>query len=71
MKAWHWIALTILTLASLILEFTVLSGYDTHWWNAIPGFYIIWGFLGSVTIIYVSKWLGKLFIYKDEQYYDR
>lgn len=71
MKTWHWVALGILTVISLILEFTFLADYDSHWWNNIPGFYIIWGFLGCVAIIYVSKWLGKLFIFRPEQYYDR
>lgn len=70
MKNWHWIILGILILISLILEFTYLAEYDAHWWNAIPGFYMIWGFLACITIIYVSKWLGKLFIFKHEQYYD-
>jgi len=71
MKTWHWVALGILTVISLLLEFTFLADYDSHWWNSIPGFYIIWGFLGCVAIIYVSKWLGKLFIFRPEQYYDR
>jgi hypothetical protein len=71
MKTWHWIALGILTVISLILEFTLLADYKSHWWNYIPGFYIIWGFLSCVLIIYVSKGLGKLFIFKNEQYYDR
>jgi uncharacterized membrane protein (DUF485 family) len=70
MKTWHWIALGVLTVISLIFEFVFLADYDSHWWNAIPGFYIIWGFLSCVVIIYVSKWLGKLFIFRSEDYYD-
>ena len=70
MKTWHWIALGILTVISLVLEFVFLADYDSHWWNAIPGFYIYWGFLSCVVIIYVSKWLGKLFIFRGEEYYD-
>lgn len=71
MKTWHWIALGVLTVISLIFEFVFLADYDSHWWNAIPGFYIIWGFLSCAIIIYVSKWLGKLFIFRNEDYYDR
>lgn len=71
MKTWHWIALGVLTLISLILEFVFLADYDSHWWNAIPGFYIIWGFLCCVVVIYVSRVLGKLFIFRNEEYYDR
>ncbi|MDZ7690576.1 MAG: hypothetical protein U5K69_05480 [Balneolaceae bacterium] len=71
MKTWHWIALGILFLISLILEFVYLADYSSHWWNHIPAFYAIWGFVGCVAIIYISKWLGKLFILSDEDYYDR
>ena len=70
MKKWHWVALGILTLISLILEFTYLADYDSHWWNSIPAFYAIWGFLSCIVIIYVSKWLGKMFIFRKENYYD-
>ena len=70
MKKWHWVALGVLTVISLILEFTFLADYDSHWWNSIPAFYAIWGFLSCIVIIYVSKWLGKLLIFRKENYYD-
>lgn len=70
MKKWHWIILGVLTVISLIVEFTMLADYDSHWWNQIPGFYIIWGFIGCAAVIYISKWLGSLFILSDEDYYN-
>lgn len=70
MKTWHWVALGLLTLITLVLEFTVLADYDSHWWDSIPAFYIIWGFISCVLIIYVSKWFGKIFLFRDESYYD-
>jgi len=71
MKKWHWIALGIVFFISLVLEFGFMTIKDPHWWNSIPAFYGIWGFLGCVAIIYISKWLGKFFILSDEGYYDR
>lgn len=70
MKKWHWVALGVVFIISLILEFTFLADYDSHWWNSVPAFYAIWGFLSCIVIIYVSKWLGKLFIFRKENYYD-
>lgn len=64
MKTWHWIALAALTLISLILEMVVLN-------HTVPGFYILWGFFGCVVIIFVSKWIGNQFLFRDETYYDR
>ena len=71
MKNWHWTVLGILLIASLILEFTYLADYDSHWWNSVPAFYALWGGLGSAALIFISKGLGKFFILSDEDYYDR
>lgn len=71
MKNWHWIALGVLTVASLVVEQTLLGGKGKHWWDAIPGFYILWSFFGCVIIIYVSKWIGKVFLFRKEDYYDK
>lgn len=71
MKKWHWTVLAFLTLISLIVEFVFLTDHPKeHWWSYIPAFYIHWGFVGCVGIIYISKWLGKLFLQKNEDYYD-
>ena len=70
MKTWHWIALGILTLASIIIEFFFISGHDEHWWSAVPIFYIIFGFIGCAVIIIVSKAIGKIFLLREENYYD-
>ncbi len=67
MKTIHWILLGVLTVISFIAE---LTQEPRHWWEQIPGFYIIFGFVGCVVIIVVSKALGKLFLQKDEDYYD-
>ncbi|MGN8226413.1 hypothetical protein [Gracilimonas sp. BCB1] len=71
MKNWHWTVLGILLIASLILEFTYLADYASHWWNHVPAFYALWGGLGCATLIFVTKGLGKFFILSDEDYYDR
>lgn len=70
MKNWYWIALGILTLISLIVEFTMVEHHGDHWWSHIPAFYIILGFIGSAIIIFVSRWLAKFIILSDEDYYD-
>lgn len=71
MKNRHWIALGGLAVISLIIEFTLVEHHGDHWWSHIPAFYVILGFIGSIVIIYISRWLGKLIILSDEDYYDR
>jgi len=40
------------------------------WWNRIPGFFAIFGFVGCIVIIFFAKLLGKLFLRKEDDYYD-
>lgn len=70
MKNWHWIVLGILFLVTLIFEFTYLSDYDSHWWNAIPAFYALFGFISCTIIIYVGKFIAKNIVNRDINYYD-
>jgi hypothetical protein len=71
MKTIHWIGLALITLLSLILEFTSHhDGGHHHWWNTIPAFWILFGFIGCLILILVAKILGKLLLNRKEDYYD-
>ena len=37
----------------------------------LPGFWSIFGFVGCVLLVIVSKWFGKAGIVQREDYYDR
>lgn len=68
MKKWHWALLALLTIASIVAEFT---GHheSTHFWAAIPMFWIWFGALGcAVLILFGKKLLGPI-VYKKEDYY--
>ncbi|TVQ07271.1 MAG: hypothetical protein EA359_00300 [Balneolaceae bacterium] len=70
MKTIHWIILGILFVITLGFEFTALAGYDSHWWNAIPAFYALFGFVCCIAIIYVAKFIAKNIVNRDINYYD-
>jgi hypothetical protein len=70
MRKIHWILLGILFLITLGVEFTLLADYDSHWWNAIPAFYAIFGFICCVAIIFVAKFIAKKIVNRDIHYYD-
>jgi hypothetical protein len=70
MKTIHWIILGIILVITLALEFTVLAGYDSHWWNAIPAFYAIFGFVMCLALIYSAKFIAKKLLNRDINYYD-
>ncbi|MCC5940976.1 MAG: hypothetical protein JJU37_05490 [Balneolaceae bacterium] len=70
MKNIHWIILGIIFIVTLALEFTVLAGYDSHWWNAIPAFYAIFGFVICYALVYSAKFIAKKIVNRDINYYD-
>ncbi|EPR33084.1 hypothetical protein dsat_0525 [Alkalidesulfovibrio alkalitolerans DSM 16529] len=65
MKTWHWIALGALTVATVIGQF-IESHY---WWEAVPGFFAAFGFVGCLALIFGAKTLGKHVVTKDPDYY--
>jgi hypothetical protein len=69
MKRLHWVALTIITIITLIAQYSVEEHH--HWWDVIPAFYAIYGFIGCLLIVVVSKWFGKRIAFRNEDYYDR
>ena len=69
MKKIHWILLAVITLISLIGQYSV--EHHHHVWDLIPGFYAFFGFIGCILIVKVSKWYGKKLVFRDEEYYDK
>jgi drug/metabolite transporter (DMT)-like permease len=58
----------------------VLAGFLVHqlhlvhphfWWEEIPVFSAIYGFVGCVVIIVASKALGHHWLQKEEDYYEK
>ena len=69
MKKWHWAALLGITLFTVFIQIFVPYSRPKGW-DIIPLAYAVYGFLGCMLIIFVSKWLGKVLIQKDEKFYD-
>ncbi len=62
------------------LAASVLAGVLVHFyghvhaafvWQEIPGFSAIYGFVGCILIIVVSKALGHYWLQKEEGYYEK
>ena len=60
--------------AALILIFLIdfrIPRYEIHFiGDEIPGFWSIFGFVACILIILISKWIGRLGIMQDENYYN-
>jgi hypothetical protein len=57
-------------LLSCLLGFIFPNQHPHFWWQKIPIFDVVFGFVGCVLIIIISKWLGHQWLMKKEDYYD-
>lgn len=45
------------------------DGWKTYWFHHAPPYALAMGFVGCTVIVYVSKWLGKLWLQRPPDYY--
>ena len=67
---WLWGATAAAVAVSVVAE--LRSAYETHgsfWWVSLPGFDLLYGFIGCVAIVLASKVLGATWIQREEDYY--
>lgn len=71
MRTLLWILLGTAAAVSLLGGFLLpLDPAHEAWWNRIPAFFALYGFIGCLVIIVFAKLLGKLFLRKKGDYYD-
>ncbi len=70
MKNWPLSLLALTALVSLLAGFIgPHDGAHAGWWNSIPAFFALLGFLGCLLIILFAKALGKFLLQRKEDYY--
>jgi hypothetical protein len=70
-KRWFIAGLGIIALAEITLPL-VFRPHESHFsFEEFPGWGSLYGFLSCVAIIVVSKLVGKLWLMRREDYYDR
>ena len=71
MKRWFYATLAALALSEVVVP--LLFGTDAahFWFEDVPAWGSLYGLVSCVLIIVVSKLLGKLWLMRRENYYDR
>ena len=68
-KTMKRIAYAVLILI-LVIDFFI-PRHEFHFFgDGIPGFWSLFGFVACILIILISKWIGRLGIMQDENYYN-
>ena len=62
--------LYISLILSVLIDFFLHHDHAAFWWIGIPGFNAIYGFIGCILIVIVSKALGHHWLQREEDYYD-
>lgn len=62
---------SLYTLCAILfgLDF-IIHRHTIHDWDKLGGFYAIYGFVGCVLLVLVSKWM-RTFLMRSEDYYQR
>jgi hypothetical protein len=63
------VVLAVTLVASVALSFVGPTKEVKHIWD-VKAFFVVYGFVGCVVIIFVSKWLGRFWLQRGEDYYD-
>jgi len=68
-KRWRLLYITLVVIVGA--DFLVPREHPTFFWDSIPGWNALYGFISCVLIIVVSKFLGhQCGLMKKEDYYD-
>lgn len=54
----------------VLSEIFFVHPHKVHFaWQEIPGFYLLLGIVGGICIMFFAKFLGKVFLYRNDNYY--
>jgi len=72
-KRWLFIALVGALALSFVADLLLRGahGHGKFWWHELYGFDLLFGFLGCLALVWVSRALGKHLVQRGEDYYDR
>jgi len=70
----NWPKIKIVFYISLVVVFAVDFLVERHhaetWWDKTPGWSAFYGFVSCVFLIFIVKFIGHIWLYKKEDYYD-
>jgi hypothetical protein len=69
-KRWWYVSLAVVALVEIVLPHLVEPEEAHFWFEDIPAWGALYGFISCVVIIVGSKFLGKLWLMRRENYYD-
>jgi hypothetical protein len=70
MKRWCYVGLAAIALFEAIGPTLLFHDHAHFWFENLPAWGSLYGFVSCVLIIEISKFVGKLWLMRREDYYD-
>jgi hypothetical protein len=70
-KRWSYFSLAVIALAEILVPRLFPADHAHFWFEDLPAWGSGYGLLSCILIIKVSKLLGKLWLMRPEDYYER
>jgi len=67
-----WLSTLVLS-GGLIVLLDLIYQHHAHaafWWHLTPAFDLLYGFVGCVGMVLITKWLGHAGLQRDENFYE-
>jgi hypothetical protein len=71
LKRWFYVSLGAIVIAEIAAPYVLHDDHIYFPFENLPAWGSVYGLISCLLIIIVSKWLGKMFLERDENYYDR
>lgn len=70
LKLWSYAVLAAIAMAEVAVRYLFVAEPDHFWFEEIPAWGSIYGLISCIAIVVVSKFLGRLWLMRREDYYD-
>ncbi len=69
-KRWFYVGLGVVAVVEIVAPLVFHGAHHHFWFEDFPAWGSLYGFASCVVIIVVSKFLGKVWLMRREDYYD-
>ncbi len=69
-KRWFYVGLVVVAVGEIVLPRVFPEAHPHFWFEGFPAWGSLYGLASCVAIILVSKFLGKVWLMRREDYYD-
>ncbi len=71
LRRWFYVGLAVVALAEIVLPIIFPDGHPHFSFESIPAWGSLYGLISCIAIIVVAKLIGKAWLQRREDYYDR